>query len=124
MFPIFRLLTEFFRNKAYRALTISAVVILINGMIIYHFVEGWRWLDSLYFSVITLTTVGYGDFSPKTDFGKIFTMIYVLTGIGIIFGFINTFHKHRMLSQRKLNKKLQIMRSTRKIQHEKRKSSL
>ncbi len=45
------------------------------GTTFYHFVEGWRWLDSLYFCVITLATVGYGDFSPRTDLGKVFTMI-------------------------------------------------
>jgi voltage-gated potassium channel Kch len=42
----------------------------------------------LYFSVITLTTVGYGDFSPQTPAGKIFTMIYVLVGLGLISGFV------------------------------------
>lgn len=90
-----RTIIEFFKDRAYRNLTISTFVILLNGTIIYHFVEGWKWLDSLYFSVITLTTVGYGDFSPQTNFGKIFTIIYILTGIGIIFGFINTFYLHR-----------------------------
>jgi len=86
----------FLRAKTYRNLTLSAIVILANGTIIYHFVEGWRWLDALYFSVITLTTVGYGDLSPQTDFGKIFTILYILTGIGIIFGFIDAIYKHRM----------------------------
>ena len=51
-------------------------------------VEGWNALDALYFSVITLTTVGYGDFSPHTPAGKIFTMIYVLVGLGLISGFV------------------------------------
>ncbi|WP_269849570.1 potassium channel family protein [Methanosarcina horonobensis] len=45
-------------------------------------------LDSLYFSVITLTTVGYGDFTPQTVYGKIFTMIYIFFGLGILIGFI------------------------------------
>ena len=58
-------------------------------MIFYHGVEGWGWLDSLYFSVITLTTVGYGDFAPKTDAGKVFTIIYILVGLGILAGFIS-----------------------------------
>jgi voltage-gated potassium channel Kch len=92
---LFRVVLGFFKDRTYRNLSISTLLVLANGTIVYHFVEGWRWLDSLYFSVITLTTVGYGDLSPQTDFGKIFTIIYILTGIGIIFGFINTFYLHR-----------------------------
>jgi hypothetical protein len=53
-----------------------------------HLVLGWSVLDALYFSVITLTTVGYGDFSPQTPAGKKFTMIYVLIGLGLISGFV------------------------------------
>jgi len=92
---LIRIIIDFFKDKAYRKLSISTVLVLLNGTIIYHFVEGWKWLDSFYFSVITLTTVGYGDLAPQTTFGKLFTVIYILTGIGIIFGFINTFYQHR-----------------------------
>jgi ribonucleotide reductase beta subunit family protein with ferritin-like domain len=98
---LFRAILDFFKDRIYRNLSISTLLVLVNGTIVYHFVEGWRWLDSLYFSVITLTTVGYGDLSPQTDFGKIFTIIYILTGIGIIFGFINTFYLQR--SKRMMN---------------------
>ena len=38
---------------------------------------------------MTLTTVGDGQFSPKTDFGKIFTILYIFIGIGLVFGFIH-----------------------------------
>ena len=38
----------------------------------------------LYFCVITLATVGYGDFSPKTDLGKILVMLYIFIGIGLL----------------------------------------
>ena len=51
--------------------------------VFYHFQEGWRWIDSLYFSVITISTVGYGDFSPQTDLGKLFTVAYLFMGIGL-----------------------------------------
>jgi voltage-gated potassium channel len=46
-------------------------------------------LDAFYFSVITLTTVGYGDLSPTTPISKIFTVIYILLGISILLAFIN-----------------------------------
>lgn len=49
----------------------------------YHFVEKWSWIDAFYFSVITIATVGYGDFSPQTNLGKLFTVGYILVGIGL-----------------------------------------
>ncbi len=58
------------------------------GTWFYSRVEGWGVLNSLYFSVITLTTVGYGDFSPQTPAGKIFTMLYIMIGLGLISGFV------------------------------------
>jgi len=62
------------------------VLVLVGGAFFYSRVEGWSFLDSLYFSVITLATVGYGDFSPKTDAGKLFTMGYILVGVGLFVG--------------------------------------
>lgn len=69
-------------------------MVILTGMFVYHFLEDWRWLDALYFSVITLTTVGYGDFSPQTDAGKIFTIFYIIVGIGIILTFIDSVYTH------------------------------
>jgi voltage-gated potassium channel len=51
--------------------------------IFYTLVEGWSLLDSAYFSVVTIATVGYGDFVPQTVLGKLFTIVYVFSGIGI-----------------------------------------
>jgi len=62
---------------------IVMLMILFGGGAFYHYMEGWRFLDALYFSAYTMTTVGYGDFVPKTDAGKIFTIIYVFTGVGV-----------------------------------------
>lgn len=105
MLYLWRAIIQFFRNQQYRNLIFSALSFLITGTLVFHFVENWRWLDSLYFSVITLTTVGYGDLSPGTDFGKVFTMVYVLTGIGIIFGFINAFTQQRNQTAVQFHKK-------------------
>ncbi len=51
--------------------------------VFYHWAEKWSWLDSFYFSVITIATVGYGDLAPTTPLSKIFTMVYILCGIGV-----------------------------------------
>ncbi len=85
-----------FKKHPILNLLIASVLIIFTGTNFYHFVEGLRWIEALYFSVITITTVGYGDFSPQTDVGKLFTIVYVLNGIGIIFGFINAINDKRM----------------------------
>ncbi len=74
----------------YRFLAVLALVTIITGSIFYHVVEHLKWLDAVYFSVVTLATVGYGDIVPKTDLGKIFTVFYILVGIGIIAAFASS----------------------------------
>lgn len=83
------IMKDSFDKHIYRYLLAAAILALTIGTIVYHLVEHFSWLDSYYFSVITLTTVGYGDLTPHTDAGKIFTTFYVLFGIGIITTFIS-----------------------------------
>lgn len=78
------------RNK-FRVTAAVAFAVLVLGAVFYHEVEHLSWLNAIYFCTITLTTVGYGDIVPHTDPGKIFTIFYVLTGIGIIATFANLF---------------------------------
>jgi Ca2+-binding EF-hand superfamily protein len=54
------------------------------GLVFYTQVEGWKPYEALYFTTVTVTTVGYGDFSPSTDEGKLFTIIFILVGLGAI----------------------------------------
>jgi len=64
-------------------------------MVFYHIVEKLSWLNAYYFSVVTLSTVGYGDIVPHTDAGKIFTTFYIFVGVGIITTFITTTMRRR-----------------------------
>ncbi len=77
------------RDPEFRALLFLVIVTLLTGTLFYAKVEGWNAVDALYFSVITLTTVGFGDLHPTNPASKIFTMVYIFVGIGILLGFIN-----------------------------------
>ena len=87
-FRFLRTIWDGLKDPEFRSLFYWVAGFLGLGTWFYARVEHWSILNSLYFSVITLTTVGYGDFSPQTSPGKIFTMIYVLVGLGLISGFV------------------------------------
>lgn len=72
-----------FRDPQFRALLVLYVVLLLIGTVFYARTEGWSVLDALYFCVVTLATVGYGDFAPRTPLGKVFTIVYILIGAGV-----------------------------------------
>ena len=91
---LFKTIIAFLKCREYRSLLLTTLFILIIGTVVYHSLEGWGWIDSLYFSTITLTTVGYGDFSPQTDGGKLFTIFYIMLGVGIILSFVNAVYHH------------------------------
>lgn len=90
----FESIINFLRDRNYRHLLITTTIILLVGSLVFHYLEGWDYIDALYFSIITLTTIGYGDFSPQTTGGKVFTIFYIIVGIGVILAFINTIYTH------------------------------
>ena len=98
-------LLEFIKDPHYRSLMGASIIILFGGAAIYSYVEGWRYIDSLYFSAITLTTIGYGDFAPQTDAGKLFTVVYIGFGVGLILAFINTVYAHFQETRKTYGKK-------------------
>lgn len=83
-----------FQDRQFKGLLFLVFLILFTGTIFYSHFEHWSLLNALYFCVITLTTVGYGDFTPHNDIGKIFTIFYVIIGIGIFLGFVDVVARH------------------------------
>ena len=83
------------RDPEGKVLLVSAATMIAVGTVVYHVLEGWSFLDLLYFSVVTLATVGYGDFHPTTDVARLFTVGYILVGIGILAAFASELTKFR-----------------------------
>ena len=82
------------------AVRVLVTWLLLTGTVFYTIVERWRPLDALYFSVTTLATVGFGDYAPQTDIGKVFTIVYILAGIGVIVAFANAVLERAGAAQR------------------------
>jgi voltage-gated potassium channel len=68
----------------YRALLGLVGVIVGGGTVFFRLIEGWSWIDSYFFTVITISTVGYGNLVPVTVIGKIGTTVLIALGIGVI----------------------------------------
>ena len=84
-----RAIRTLWSESQFRSLTRLTVIAITSGVVFYSLVEHLSPVDALYFSVTTLTTVGYGDFSPQTTAGKLFTVVYVLVGVGILLAFLS-----------------------------------
>jgi hypothetical protein len=75
--------------KVQVSIAITSILTLIGiGTFSYRFLEDWTWIQSFYFSVTTLTTVGFGDLHPTSDGSRLFTAFYILVGVTIVLGSI------------------------------------
>lgn len=76
------------QDKEFRGLFWTVLAVILLGTVFYHEFEQWSWIDSFYFTVVTLATVGYGDLSPTNPFTKLFTTLYIVIGLGLLSSFI------------------------------------
>lgn len=72
-----------FADPQVRTLLVVTSTLVAVASVFYVWIEGWSYLDAIYFSVMTLATVGYGDLAPHTALGKLFTIFFALVGIGL-----------------------------------------
>ncbi len=72
-------------SRARIRLGLAAVgALLALGTIVFHLLEGWSILDSFYVTAQTVTTVGFGDLSPSTFYGRIFASVFMVLGVGVV----------------------------------------
>ena len=74
-----------FRLRIYFA---AFAVLLSTGILGFMFIENMSLMDSIYFSIVTMATVGYGDIHPQTEIGKILTLLVIVGGVGTFLGVI------------------------------------
>lgn len=73
---------------------LAMLSLITAGTIVFHRLEDWTWASSFYFSIVTLTTVGYGDLVPTTDATRVITAIFILLGSTIVLAAIAVVGSH------------------------------
>ncbi len=105
-------LVQFFRKKIYTAVFLLLFLLFV-GVLGFKIMSNYTWVDAIYMTVITITTVGFGEVQPLDDAAKIFTVFLILTSV-IILGYAITVITEYILSknnleelkQRKMQKKI------------------
>ncbi len=80
---IFLGLRDVWSDTRVRGLLLFAFSMIGLATVTFWMLEGWTLLDAAFFSVVTISTVGYGELVPQTVAGKIFAMFYILVGLGV-----------------------------------------
>ena len=67
-----------------RIVMMAVLLAILLGTVVFHLLEGWSILDSLYVTVQTVTTVGFGDLTPRTAIGRLFATFFMMLGVGVV----------------------------------------
>ena len=108
-------LIRLFRSKIYTAIILLFIVLCV-GVLGYRFISDYSWIDAVYMTVITITTVGFAEVSPLDTASKIFTIFLILASvvivgyaISIITEYILSKNNFEDIKQRKMQKKIEGM---------------
>lgn len=97
---------------------LMAFVIVVFGSAGYMLIEGWGFLDAVYMTVTTLTTVGFGEVHAMSRAGQIYTIVLIVAGVGFILYVAGTVvqfmvegHIRAILGRRRLDKKIDRLKN-------------
>ena len=114
---------DVWKDVEFRILFGLIILLLLTGAIFYTEVEGFNLVDSLYFSVMIMSTIGYGELPLSTSTAKIFTIVYAFVSIGV---FITLGSKVVLLfveRSKQSQKKIKEWERSRKVRRKQRKAS-
>jgi voltage-gated potassium channel len=102
-----------------RLITGIALILLLYVIAVpfYIYVEGFSLVEAVYFVTVTITTVGYGDITPKTTAGRLFTVALLLSGVSIFFYHVTHFglFKEKTIDPH-VQRRLEVLRSLTALQ--------
>lgn len=86
------------------------VLVFLTGIVGFRYLYDYSWVNALYMTIITISTVGYGEVQPMDTYGKIFTSLFIVSGL-FIFGFgLSTITEHILNKNNIGNLKLNRMK--------------
>ena len=113
----FRKATRFFHPNGFKYVLFVTALMILTGGILIHFAEGMSYGDGIWWAFVTATTVGYGDISPSTFYGRLIAMALMLVGIGLIGTVTSTLTSYFLNTQRKNTKNQTIEMIKNQLDH-------
>ncbi len=103
------------KDEEFRVLFVFILLLLVGANLFYTQIEHWSMIDALYFSVMTMSTVGYGDLVPTSDISKLFTVIYTFLSIGAFVAFtaklLKITFENQKIREQEIKKRLDKLRA-------------
>lgn len=75
----------------------SVIGYYVLGVYFYHITENWTIIDSIYFVTVSVSTVGYGDYHPTTDTGRLFTIAFIIAGFIFVLSAVDELAKYGVI---------------------------
>lgn len=92
---------RFYNTNGFKYVVFATFMTVITGGVLIHYAEGMEFGDGIWWAFVTATTVGYGDISPSTVYGRIIAMVLMLVGIGLIGSLTSTLTSFFLTRQNK-----------------------